>query len=115
MIENQGVGVADFANGFDGYDGILGYVLSKTCMTGPFELTKTISIGPVDLTEGTTDSGEQVPTVTDNAFTTGVIDAALVGISFEPTTEEIVTNGALTFGGIDETKFNGELAYVYVT
>ncbi|KAI0767716.1 aspartic proteinase precursor [Fomes fomentarius] len=69
VIENQGVGVADFAIGFDGYDGILG----------------------------------------------GAIDAALVGISFEPTTEEIVTNGALTFGGIDETKFDGELAYVPIT
>ena len=71
------------------------------------------SIGPVDLTEGTTSSGDAIPTVLDNAFAQGSIDADLIGISFEPTTELEVTNGVLTFGGVDESKFTGDLAYVY--
>ena len=68
----------------------------------------------MDLTEGTTSSGDAIPTVLDNAFAQGSIDADLVGISFEPTTELEVTNGVLTFSGVDESKFTGNLAYVYV-
>ena len=68
----------------------------------------------MDLTEGTTSSGDAIPTVLDNAFAQGSIDADLIGISFEPTTELEVTNGVLTFGGVDESKFTGDLAYVYV-
>ena len=73
------------------------------------------SIGPVDLTEGTTESGDPVPTVIDNAFAQGLISSALVGVSFEPTTEISVTNGELTFGGIDDSKYTGDVAYVPVT
>ncbi|KAI0649653.1 aspartic proteinase precursor [Trametes meyenii] len=96
VITQQSIGVSEFAIGFNGYDGILG-------------------IGPVDLTEGTTSSGSAVPTVLDNALSQGLIDSELVGISFEPTTELSVTNGELTFGGVDSARFTGDIAYVPVT
>ncbi|RPD60574.1 acid protease [Lentinus tigrinus ALCF2SS1-7] len=96
VIENQGVGVGEIAFGFDGVDGILG-------------------IGPVDLTQGTTSGGEAIPTVLDNAFAQGSIDANLIGVSFQPTTELEVTNGVLTFGGVDSSKFTGDIAYVPIT
>ena len=93
VIENQGVGGASRSSGFSGYDGILG-------------------IGPIDLTDGTTSSGGEIPTVVNTAFAAGSIDANLIGISFEPTTSLSVTNGELTFGGVDTSKYTGTLAYV---
>ena len=56
-----------------------------------------------------------MPTVTDNLFSSGVIGAKQVGISFEPTTSLSVTNGQLTFGGVDTSKFNGTLHTLYVS
>ncbi|KAM5546160.1 hypothetical protein V8D89_000286 [Ganoderma adspersum] len=96
VIKNQSIGVAEFAFGFNGLDGILG-------------------IGPDDLTEDTTSAGGEVPTVVDNAFAQGLIHAKVVGVSFEPTTQESVTNGELTFGGIDHKKFTGPIKYVPIT
>ena len=55
-----------------------------------------------------------IPTVTDNAFQQGLIPAHEVGISFAPATAFGETNGELTFGGTDPSKFNGPLTYVYV-
>ncbi|KIP05512.1 hypothetical protein PHLGIDRAFT_74133 [Phlebiopsis gigantea 11061_1 CR5-6] len=89
-IPKQSIGVAEFAEGFEGVDGILG-------------------IGPTDLTDDTTSAGGIIPTVTDNLFEAGIIGAKQVGISFEPTTSESITNGELTFGGVDTSKFNGTL------
>ena len=51
----------------------------------------------------------------DNAYSEGLIDTEVVGISFEPTTEVSVTNGELTFGGVDSSKYTGDIAYVPVT
>ncbi|KAI0708411.1 acid protease [Earliella scabrosa] len=98
VIQNQSIGVAIEDAGFDGVDGILG-------------------IGPVDLTCGTLfpDGDVCIPTVTDNAFFQGLIDQHLVGISFEPTDTFEITNGELTFGGIDEAKFTGPLSFVPIT
>ncbi|KAI0718144.1 family A1 protease [Cerioporus squamosus] len=100
-ISNQSIGDATYAYGFNiGTDGILG-------------------LGPSGLTCGTvttlppTDGCE--PTVTDNAFTQGLINAQLVGISFAPTTNLSDTNGELTFGSIDQTKYTGSLDYVPIT
>ena len=93
VIKNQSIGVAEIAFGFNGLDGILG-------------------LGPDDLTEGTTSAGGEVPTVVDNAFAQGLIHAKVVGVSFEPTTQESVTNGELTFGGVNHKKFTGPLRYV---
>ena len=54
----------------------------------------------------------QVPTVTDNLFSQGLISTEVLGVSFEPTTSESSTNGALDFGGADATKYTGALSYV---
>ncbi|EMD36749.1 hypothetical protein CERSUDRAFT_114658 [Gelatoporia subvermispora B] len=95
-ITGQGIGVASRSEGFEGVDGILG-------------------IGPVDLTEGTVSRGGTVPTVTDNAFSQGLISAHEVGISFEPTTSDTSANGELTFGGTDSSKFTGSISFTPIT
>ena len=66
----------------------------------------------MDLTEGTTDA-DTVPTVTDNLFSQGTITTDVIGVSFEPTTSDSVTNGELTFGGTDSTKFTGDITFTY--
>ena len=85
VIQNQGVGVADDAQGFQGVDGILG-------------------IGPVDLTEGTVSDNNPVPTVTDNLYSQGTIANNAIGIFYQPTTEAGALNGSLNFGGVDSSK-----------
>lgn len=85
VIQNQSIGVASTAQGFNGVDGILG-------------------VGPVDLTQGTVSSNQLVPTVTDNLFSQGTIASDSLGIFYEPSTEASEVNGELTFGGIDESK-----------
>ncbi|GJE97843.1 aspartic peptidase A1 [Phanerochaete sordida] len=95
-IAKQSIGAAEFAEGFDGVDGILG-------------------IGPTDLTSGTTSDGGLVPTVLDNAFSLGLISTKEIGISFAPTTNTSTVNGELIFGGVDTSKFTGELTNVPIT
>ena len=85
VIQNQSIGVASTAQGFNDVDGILG-------------------VGPVDLTEGTVSGNAPVPTVTDNLFAQGTIQNDSLGIFYQPTTSESEVNGELTFGGIDESK-----------
>ncbi|OBZ71216.1 Polyporopepsin [Grifola frondosa] len=96
VIESQSIGVASSAQGFSGVDGILG-------------------IGPVDLTQGTVSGTESVPTVTDNLFAQGTISEDSIGIFYEPTTTEGATNGELTFGGTDSTKYTGAITSVPIT
>ncbi|KAJ3712474.1 aspartic peptidase domain-containing protein [Lentinula raphanica] len=96
VITSQSIGVASSSQGFGGTDGILG-------------------IGPDDLTEGTVSGVSTVPTVTDNLFNQGTISEKVVAISFEPTTSENVTNGELTFGGTDSSKFIGDITYTSKT
>ncbi|EKM61755.1 uncharacterized protein PHACADRAFT_112598 [Phanerochaete carnosa HHB-10118-sp] len=98
-ITNQTIGVAQFALGSfssEGVDGILG-------------------IGPADLTQSTTASGDEIPTITDNAWALGLLEEYEVGISFEPSTNSSDANGQLTFGGVDNSKFNGSITYVPIT
>ena len=57
------------------------------------------------------DETECIPTVVDNAFTQGLIDQRLIGISFEPTTSIESTNGELTFGDVDSSKFTGAINF----
>ncbi|KAG1754953.1 aspartic peptidase domain-containing protein [Suillus paluster] len=97
-ITNQSIGVASESSGFTGVDGILG-------------------IGPLGLTEGTLTNEQttSIPTVTQNLYNQGKISHIIVGISFEPTTSQKVTNGELTFGGTDATKYSGSIAYTPLT
>ncbi|KAF5385370.1 hypothetical protein D9615_001228 [Tricholomella constricta] len=98
VITDQSIGVATRSQGFQGTDGILG-------------------IGPVDLTLGTLSpsSNTLIPTVTDNAFSQGLISANEIGISFEPTNSLEVMNGELTWGGTDSTKFTGSISFAPLT
>ncbi|KZT43813.1 acid protease [Sistotremastrum suecicum HHB10207 ss-3] len=98
VIPGQSIGVASTSTGFSGVDGILG-------------------IGPVDLTSDTLspDTNALIPTVTDNLFTNGVISSNEIGISFEPTTTSSITNGELTFGGTDSSKFTGSITFAPIT
>ncbi|KZT08682.1 acid protease [Laetiporus sulphureus 93-53] len=95
-ITGQSIGVASSSQGFDGVDGILG-------------------IGPTVLTEDTVSNTDEVPTVTDNLYAQGTISEYLVSVSFEPTTSESDTNGELTFGGTDSSKYTGSISYVPLT
>ncbi|KAI0634527.1 aspartic peptidase A1 [Trametes polyzona] len=97
-IANQSIGVAVEAEGFDGVDGILG--------VGPQALT----CGSLPLSPE-----ECIPTVTDNAWNMGLLDAYEIGISFHPSQYLDQKNGELTFGGVDRSKFDEPLAYVPLT
>ncbi|KAF5352504.1 hypothetical protein D9756_005889 [Leucocoprinus leucothites] len=93
-IPGQSIGVASTASGFDGVDGILG-------------------IGPVGLTQGTLSPATSsfVPTVIDNLYSEGLIDANEIGISFEPTDTEEVINGELSWGGTDSSKYTRSIKF----
>ncbi|KAJ3752774.1 acid protease [Lentinula raphanica] len=98
IIKNQSIGVADFQQGFNSMDGILG-------------------IGPVDLTDGTILGSLApvitVPTVSDNLFSEGVISTEVVGVSFVPTTgASNEPEGELIFGDIGgSSRFTGQITY----
>ncbi|KAJ3833050.1 aspartic peptidase domain-containing protein [Lentinula raphanica] len=98
IIKNQSIGVADFQQGFNSMDGILG-------------------IGPVDLTDGTILGSlapvTTVPTVSDNLFSEGVISTEVVGVSFVPTTgASNEPEGELIFGDIGgSSRFTGQITY----
>ncbi|EJD51801.1 family A1 protease [Auricularia subglabra TFB-10046 SS5] len=96
VIPQQSIGVADNAVGFDGVDGILG-------------------LGPVALTQGTVQKTSTVPTVTDNLFKQRSITKNLVSVSFQPTNTEVITNGELTFGGTDSSRFTGTITFASIT
>ena len=72
------------------------------------------SIGPTDLTVGTIllNTDTPIPTVTDNAFEDGSISTKEVGVFFAPAPESI--SGELTFGGLDSSKYTGDINYVSV-
>ncbi|KAH0591101.1 hypothetical protein H2248_001205 [Termitomyces sp. 'cryptogamus'] len=98
VIPSQSIGVATASIGFEGTDGIIG-------------------IGPTDLTLGTLfpDLFSLIPTVTDNAFSEGLISASQIGISFEPTDSEEVLNGEISWGSADTSKFTGTITYAPLT
>ncbi|KZT33267.1 family A1 protease [Sistotremastrum suecicum HHB10207 ss-3] len=96
-IRGQSIGVAANSMGFSApLDGILG-------------------IGPVGLTRGTVGNTPTVPTVTDNLKSQGTISTEVIGISYEPTASGAVTNGELTFGGVDSMKYTGSISYNPIT
>ncbi|EIW52038.1 family A1 protease [Trametes versicolor FP-101664 SS1] len=97
VIQKQSMGAALVSTGFTAVDGIIGF-------------------GPVGLTCGTLILGSScIPTVTDNAFSEGSIPERMVGFSFAPTSTLDNTNGELTIGGVDDSKFTGPLNFVPIT
>ncbi|KAG6894227.1 hypothetical protein C0992_006981 [Termitomyces sp. T32_za158] len=98
FIPGQSIGAASTSTGFEGVDGIIG-------------------IGPVDLTLGTLspDTDTLVSTVTDNAFSLGIITSDELGISLEPTNAAESFNGEITWGGTDSSKFTGTISFTPVT
>ncbi|KAJ3974764.1 family A1 protease [Lentinula raphanica] len=100
---------------FSGTEYIDEVTLSSSLVITSQSIGVASSIGPNDLTKGTVSGVSTVPTVTDNLFNQGTISEKVVAISFEPTTSEEVTNGELTFGGTDSSKFTGDITYTSKT
>ncbi|KAI0741299.1 acid protease [Daedaleopsis nitida] len=96
VITGQPIGVAAFAEGFDGIDGIVG-------------------IGPSLLNVGTEspDTRLTINTVTDNLFFQDVITENLVAVSFARSDQVQSLNGEVTFGGTDLSKFTGSINFTY--
>lgn len=93
-VASQSIGAASTSSGFDGVDGIIGF-------------------GPVDLTSGTVSGTSSVPTFMDNLLSQGSITQEVLGVSFKPITTSATesTNGELTLGGVDTSKYTGTLTY----
>ena len=53
--------------------------------------------------------------VTHDLFATGFIGFEMVAISFEPTVGVDDVSGELTFGGVDTSKFIGDINVAYVS
>lgn len=96
VITQQSIGVANTTQGFAGYDGILG-------------------LGPVNITSGTVDGEQYVPTVLNNLQGQGKISSEILGVSFAPTTTQPNGNGVLNFGGPDSSKYTGDITYTPIT
>ena len=96
VIKSQSIGVASESKGFPTVDGILG-------------------IGPIDLTKGTVNDTGNVPTVTDNLFSAGIIPSNEVGILFNPAGTGSDSDGILTFGDVDSGAITGPVAFATKT
>jgi hypothetical protein len=93
-VSSQSIGAATSSSGFSGVDGIIGF-------------------GPVVLTEGTVSNANTVPTFLDNLYSQGSISEEVLGVSFSPESGSDTddTNGELTLGGTDSSKYSGSLTY----
>jgi hypothetical protein len=93
-VTSQSIGSATSASGFSGVDGIIGF-------------------GPVDLTEDTVSNANTVPTFMDNLYSQGSISSEVLGVYFKPESgsDTADTNGELTLGGVDSSKYTGTLTY----
>lgn len=93
-VSSQSIGAAEYASGFNGVDGIIGF-------------------GPVDLTESTVSNANSVPTFMDNLYSQGSISEEVLGVYFSPESGSDTddTNGELTLGGVDSSKYSGSLTY----
>ena len=69
----------------------------------------------MDLTEDTVAAEGTVPTVPDNLLPQGLISSEVVGVFFAPTTTESITNGELTFGGIDSSLTTSPVSFAPIT
>jgi len=97
-VKSQSIGDGTTSSGFQGVDGIIGF-------------------GPVDLTQGTVSGSTTVPTVIANLLSQGTISEAVLGVSFRPESGSDIddTNGELTLGGTDSTKFTGSITFTPIT
>jgi len=93
-VPHQSVGISQYAEGFQGVDGIVGF-------------------GPVDLTEDTVSNTNTVPTFMDNLYKQGSISKEVLGVYFHPESgsDDDDTNGELTLGGVDSSKYSGSITY----
>ncbi|KAF8174814.1 aspartic peptidase domain-containing protein [Mycena galopus ATCC 62051] len=93
-ITKQSIGDGTKNSGFEGVDGIIGF-------------------GPVDLTEDTVSGSTTVPTVMNNLLSQGTITDQVLGVSFAPESgsDDDDTNGELSLGGTDATKFTGSVTF----
>ncbi|EXK81770.1 hypothetical protein FOQG_13842 [Fusarium oxysporum f. sp. raphani 54005] len=93
-VAAQSIGAASSASGFSGVDGIIGF-------------------GPVGLTSGTVSNVNTVPTFMDNLYSQGSISSEVLGVSFRPESgsDDSDTNGELTLGGVDSSKYSGSITY----
>ncbi|KAF9153771.1 hypothetical protein BGX20_004833 [Mortierella sp. AD010] len=75
-----------------------------------------VGFGPDDLSV-ITSKGENIPTPVDNLYAAGDIASDVIGVYFKPITDggSEETNGEITFGGVDSTKYTGSITYVPVT
>lgn len=93
-VQGQSVGAASSSTGFNGVDGIIGF-------------------GPVDLTENTVSGVSSVPTFMDNLYSQGSISTEVLGVSFRPESgsDTSDSNGELTLGGTDSSRYSGSISY----
>jgi len=93
-VTSQSIGSASSASGFSGVDGIIGF-------------------GPTDLTEDTVSNANTVPTFLDNLYSQGSISTEVLGVFFAPESGSDTddTNGELTLGGTDSSKYTGSITY----
>jgi len=97
--KNQSLSVASYSQGFDGFDGIIGF-------------------GPESLTKGTVGgSYELIPTVMQTLVNDGVIDQNVLGVYFQPVagSHTSETNGELSIGGPDSSRYTGDITYTNIT
>jgi len=97
-VSKQLIGAANRTSGFSGVDGIFG-------------------VGPVGLTSKTVSNMKLVPTVLDNLYKSKGIWYEALGVYFKPLTGSATaqTNGEITLGGHDPSKYIGKLTYTPVT
>ncbi|ORX73510.1 aspartic proteinase from Irpex Lacteus [Basidiobolus meristosporus CBS 931.73] len=93
--------------------------VSVTYGSGSFsgtEFSDTVTISPGLVVQSQSiGTGSTVPTVVDNLFSQGTIPSNVFSLSFEPSTSLTSTNGEITFGGTDSTKYTGSIAYAPIT
>ncbi|KAF8597294.1 acid protease [Ceratobasidium sp. AG-I] len=97
--KNQSLSVSSYSQGFDGFDGIIGF-------------------GPESLTKGTVGgSYELIPTVMQTLVNDGAIDQNVLGVYFQPVTgsSKSEANGELSIGGPDSSRYTGDITYVNIT
>ena len=74
-----------------------------------------MGLGPTGLTQETVEDTYEVPTVPDNLQRQYKIRKEVYSIYFNPIDKTPVTNGRLTFGGIDYSEIAGDVSVVGIT